>query len=157
MGRQTKSNLPQDVPLRWNVEKAASELGTSIMTLRKALARSSAEPDMDGLYRTNQITAAFFGALHEEKIKTQKELAKKYELANRVAEASLLDRAELMQGLAAIADSMTSIIQNSGLSRADKKDLQRQLAGLPLVLQETADKQTRLRRGGNGARAVKED
>jgi len=45
MGRTTKSNLPQDVPLKWNVEKGAAEFGVSNATLRKALAETSAAPD----------------------------------------------------------------------------------------------------------------
>jgi len=49
MPRTSKSNLPQDVPLKWNVEKAAQEFGLSIMTLRKALNKNSAAPDQDGL------------------------------------------------------------------------------------------------------------
>jgi hypothetical protein len=35
--RTTKSNVPQNVALRWNVEKAAIEFGLSTATLRKAL------------------------------------------------------------------------------------------------------------------------
>jgi hypothetical protein len=46
MGRTTKSNLP----LKWNVEKAAAEFGLSNMTLRKALNKTSAAPDQDGVY-----------------------------------------------------------------------------------------------------------
>jgi len=55
MGRTTKSNLPQDVPLKWNGEKAFQEFGLSIMTLRKALNQGSAEPDAGGCYSTEQI------------------------------------------------------------------------------------------------------
>ena len=36
MGCTTKSNLPQHVPLKWNVEKGAAEFGVSNATLRRA-------------------------------------------------------------------------------------------------------------------------
>ena len=61
MARVSKSNLPQDVPLRWNVEKGAIEFAVSMMTLRKALAKMSAEPDANELYTTRQIAGAVNG------------------------------------------------------------------------------------------------
>jgi hypothetical protein len=95
MGRRTKSNVPQDVPLKWNVEKAATEFGLSIMTLRKALNKTSATPDQDGLYMTRQIIAALYGALHQEKVRTQKELADRYMLENQITRAEVLNRSEV--------------------------------------------------------------
>ena len=67
MGRTTKSNLPQDVPLKWNVEIGAAEFGVSNATLSKALAKNSAEPDANGLFKSRQIADAVCGgSLSEE-------------------------------------------------------------------------------------------
>ena len=93
MGRTTKSNLPQDVPLKWNVEKGAQEFGLSIMTLRKALNKISAAPDSDGLYTTRQIGSAVYGgALSEEKLRTQRQITRKLELENAITTGSVLGR-----------------------------------------------------------------
>jgi hypothetical protein len=147
MGRRTKSNVPQDVPLKWNVEKAAAEFGLSIMTLRKALAKTSAAPDADGLFSTQQVAAAIYGSMHIEKLATQKELRRKLELENAITTGSVLDRAELMKGLAAVADAMVSRIKSADVSRSVKDDLLRELASVPIVLEEVAHRQTRFPHG----------
>ena len=51
----TKSNLPQNEPLRWNLRKAAVEFGTTVDTLKKSLNQISAVPDSDGLFSTAQL------------------------------------------------------------------------------------------------------
>src|SRR5689334_9353964 len=48
---RSRSNLPA-AALRWSVEKAAQELGVSIMTFRKSIARTSATAGADGCYST---------------------------------------------------------------------------------------------------------
>ena len=149
MSRVTKSNIPA-AALRWSVERAGIEFGLTSQTLRRSLAKASASPDSDGLFTTKQIIAAIYSAFDQEKLATQKELTKKYQIANAVAEGSFLDRAELMRGLAAGADAITSRILSSELSRKAKEDLLRDLSSVPLILEEVADKQTRLpRRNGN--------
>jgi hypothetical protein len=149
MARTSRSNLPQDVPLKWNVEKAAVEFGVSIMTLRKSLAKTSAEPNPDGLFTTRQIAGAVYGgALSEEKLRTQRQLTRKLELDNAITEASVLDRAELQRVFAAIADAFVSRVMSvQGLSRQEKEDLLKDLSSWPLVLQGVARSQTRLPRG----------
>jgi hypothetical protein len=151
MARTSRSNLPQDVPLKWNVEKAAAEFGLSIMTLRKSLAKTSAEPDANGLYATKQLVAAIYGSMHVEKLATQREIRRKLELENAITTGSVLNRRELMKGLAAVADAMVSRIKSADVSRSVKDDLLRELASVPIVLEEVAHGQTRLPRG-NGKR-----
>jgi hypothetical protein len=148
--RTTRSNVPQNEPLKWNVEKGAAEFSVSIGTLRKALAKNSAEPDSDGLFSTRQIIAALYGALDQEKLATQKELTKRYQLNNCIVEASVLNRAEVAKGLAAIADAVVSRIMSSGLARSEKEDILRDISSWPAVLETTARAQSRLPRGGNG-------
>jgi hypothetical protein len=147
MARTSRSNLPQDVPLKWNVEKGAVEFGLSIMTLRKALAKTSATPDSDGLYTTRQIVAALYGALHQEKVRTQKELADRYMLENAITRREVLNRAEVERVLAAIADAMVSRIMASGVPRSVKEDLLKELSSIPIALKEVAHRQSRLSRG----------
>jgi hypothetical protein len=120
------------------------------MVLRKSLAKISAAGDQDGLFSTKQIVAALFGAIDQEKLATQKELTKKYQIANAVAEASFLDRAELTKALAGIADAMASRIMSANVDRAVKEDLLNDLASVPIALQEVGHRQTRLPRRGNG-------
>jgi hypothetical protein len=62
MGVRSKSNVPQ-AALRWSPERAAIEFGFSTATLRKALNKNSAAPDKEGLFTTQQIAAAIYGAL----------------------------------------------------------------------------------------------
>jgi hypothetical protein len=146
MGRPTKSNVPRTA-LRWNVERAGIEFGLTSQTLRKSLAKASATSDAAGLFTTKQIIGAIYGAFDQEKLATQKQLTRKYQIANAIAEASVLDRAEVMKGLAAVADAMVSRIMASELSRAAKEDLLRDLSSVPLVLEEVAHRQTKLPRG----------
>jgi hypothetical protein len=156
VSRLTKSNVPA-AALRWSIERAGIEFGLTSQTLRKSLAKTSATPGADGLFTTKQIIAAIYGAFDQEKLATQKQLTRKYEIANAVAEGSFLDRAEIAKGLAAVADGTTSRILASELSRLANEDLLQQLSSVPLVLKETADKQTRFRRGGDGQTDGSED
>jgi hypothetical protein len=133
MARPSKSNVPNE-PLRWSIERAGIEFGLASHTLRKSLAKTSATPDADGLFTTKQIIAAIYGVLDQEKLATQKELTKRYQLNNRIVEASVLDRAELMKGLATVADAIVSRITSSGLARSEKEDILRDISSLPLVL-----------------------
>ena len=146
VSRPTKSNVPA-AALRWSIERAGIEFGLTSQTLRRSLAKTSATPDADGLFTTKQIVAAIYGAFDQEKLATQKQLTRKYEIANAIAEASVLDRAELMKGLAMVADAMTSRIMSSELSRSAKEDLLRDLSTCPIVLDNVAQAQTRLPRG----------
>jgi hypothetical protein len=115
-------------------------------TLRKLLNKNTVVADADGLYTTKQITDAVFGGLHEEKLLTQRQLTRRYELENAITEASVLDRKALTVGFAALADAMTSRIMTSELSRETKEDLLRDLATIPIVCENVARSQSRLRR-----------
>jgi hypothetical protein len=102
--------------LKWSVERAGVEFGMTSNTLRKALNKNSAQADADGLFSTKQITDAVFGGLTEEKLLTQRQLTRKYELENSIVEASVLNRSELMTAFPAVADAMTSRTMVSGLT-----------------------------------------
>jgi hypothetical protein len=146
----SQSNVPA-APLRWLVDRAALEFGLTPNTLRKALNKNSAQADAAGLYSTRQICDAVFGGLADEKLRTQKELTRKYALENSIMEANYLPRTELLRAFSGLADAMTSIISRSGLSREEQEDLQRELSSIPIVVAAVARHQSKLpRRSSNG-------
>ena len=75
---------------------------------------------------------------------------KRYDLDNRIVEASVLDRAELAKRFAQLADAIQSRILSSALSREIKEDILRDMAGIPVVLDNVARSQSKLRRSKNG-------
>jgi hypothetical protein len=143
MGRPSKSNVAA-AALRWSIERAGIEFGLASQTLRKSLAKSSAAPDANGLFSTQQIVAALYGALHQEKVRTQKELADRYALENQITRAEVLNRAEVERVCAAIADAVRTRIMSSHLDRHEKEDILNDIAALPIVLKEVAHAQSRL-------------
>jgi hypothetical protein len=155
MSVQTKSNLPQHEPLKWNLRKAAVELGTTVDTLKKSLNQISAEPDGDGLYTTGQLVRARFGELYQEKLRVQRETADRIAMENEITRGETLNRAELAKGFGALAAAMVARIATSGLSREAQEDLQRELASIPIVIEDVAHTQTRLRRSKNGKTSEK--
>ena len=157
MSVQTKSNLPQHEPLKWNLRKAAVEFGTTVDTLKKSLNQISAEPDVDGLYTTGQLIRARYGELHQERLRVQRETADRIALENQITRGETLNKAALMQGFSAIADAMVHIISTSGLSREAQEDLQRELASIPMVVDSVAKRQSRLRRAKNGEKPEEEE
>ena len=145
MSVHTKSNVPQTEPLRWNLRKAAIEFSTTSDTLRKSLNQISASPDSDGLFSTPQLVQALYGQLHVAKVRTQRALARKLELENAITTASVLNRAELVKAMAAIADAFVSrVMAVQGLSRQEKEDLLKELSSWPIVLEDVAHRQSRL-------------
>jgi hypothetical protein len=144
-------------PLRWSIDAAAPEFGMGVNTLRKLLNQASVAPGEDGCYSTAQLLSAIYGRMHEEKLKTQEQLTKKYELANRTAEGALLNRDALMAGFSQLADSLKSVIMSSTqMTRTEKEDFLRNLSSWPVIVDGVAARQSKLRRSKNG-QAVEED
>lgn len=92
------------------VDRASGEFKLAANTLRKMLNQGGAEPDAVGCFSTEQLCRAVFGDLRPERLRKERELTRKYQLENAIVEASVLDRSELMKGLAMVADAMTSRI-----------------------------------------------
>jgi hypothetical protein len=150
MPRAAASNVPP-VPLRWSPERAAPEFAISHVTIRAALAQASEPPGKDGLYSTQQLLNALHGSMAQERLATQRAVRRRVELNNAILEASVVDKATLMQGLGRIADAMVSRITASSLSRDEQNDLLRELSSIPVTLDEVAREQTRLPRAGQHA------
>jgi hypothetical protein len=151
MSVTTKSNLPQHEPLKWNLRKAAVEFGTTVDTLKKSLNQISAEPDENGLYTTGQLIRARFGELYQEKLRVQRETADRIALENEITRGETLNRAELMKGFAAVADAIQSRIMSCNeLPLTARQDILRDLASIPVIVADTARKQSRFRGAKNG-------
>jgi hypothetical protein len=56
-------------PIRWTVEKAASEFNINPRTLAKRIRTDGTEPGKDGRFSTVQICAAVYGAIEAEKLR----------------------------------------------------------------------------------------
>jgi len=91
---------PKKEPIRWSIQHASIEFGTSPPTLSKALSEASIAPAADGTYSTQEICQALFGSLFRERLRRMTEEADKVALANAVSRGELLNRSELMQALA---------------------------------------------------------
>jgi hypothetical protein len=76
--------------------------------------------DSDGLYSTQQICEALFGAMHQKRLRTQRQITERITLENQITRREVLNRSELMKVLAQIADAMVSRIMVSELSRPAK-------------------------------------
>jgi hypothetical protein len=157
MSSSSRSNLPQHEPLRWNVETAAVEFGLSEMSLRKALAQNSTRGDEAGLYSTKEIREAVYGDLHSEKILTQRQLTRRYELNNRIVEGAYVDRVELMRLFASVADAMVSRVRASNLDRMAQDDLLTELSRIQPGVDNIAASQSKLPRDGRHADNGDED
>jgi hypothetical protein len=151
MPRSSKGNVPA-APLKWSADRAATEFGITHNTMHRLIAKNSVKADPDGLYTTKQVTDAIYGGLAEEKLATQRELTKKYSLENQIVEASVLNKAALEVEFAQLADALVSRIRVSKLDRAEQDDLLRELARAPVIIDNVAERQTRLprRRSKNG-------
>jgi hypothetical protein len=134
-------------PLRWSIDAAAPEFMMSVNTLRKLLNQASVAPGEDGCYSTAQLLSAIYGRMHEEKLRTQEQLTKKYELANRTAEGNLLDRASLMAGFSQLADALVNVVMmDRNLTRESKEDFLRNFASWPVIVDNVAARKSKLRR-----------
>src|SRR5262249_25475296 len=138
-------------PLRWSIDAAAPEFGMGVNTLRKLLNQASVAPGEDLCYSTAQLLSAIYGRMHEEKLRTQEQLTKKYELANKPTEGELLNATALRAGFSALADSLSSVVMtDQNLTRESKEDFLRNLASWPIILKDVAKSQSKLRRAKNG-------
>ena len=146
-----RGNIPRR-PLRWSIDAAAPEFGMGVNTLRKLLNQASAAPGEDGCYSTAQLLSAIYGRMHEEKLRTQEQLTKKYELANRVTEGQLVDKEALIQGFTQLGEALREVVmRDQNLSRESKEDFLHNLATWPIIITDAVDKQTkRPRRSKNG-------
>jgi hypothetical protein len=83
---------------------------------------------------------------NRQRAECQRHLAEKYQLENQITRSAYLDRTEMTRAFALIADAMRSRIMASPLDRSAKEDILREIAGIPLAIEEVARGQTRLPR-----------
>jgi hypothetical protein len=146
-----RGNVPK-TSLRWSLDSAARELAMSPNTLQKVLNQASVTAGEDGCFSTAQLMSGVYGRMHEEKLKVQQQLARRYELANRVAEGELLNRASITAGLASLADAITCRIRYSKLNRSEQDDLLTELSSIPVIVSDAVSRQAKRqpRRSKNG-------
>jgi hypothetical protein len=142
------SKAPEEPPLRWTLEKAAKEFDIAKETLRRRLGECHQQPAVDGTYTTRQLVTGLYGDLYGAKLRTQNEQAEKLRIENEVSRGELLSRRELARGFTEVAAAISSrVMACTELPRLAREDILRDLASVPLVLTQTADKQVRLPRG----------
>lgn len=142
-----RGNLPKE-PLKWTIERASNEFKLASGTLRKNLHQISAEPDSGGCYSTEQLCQAIFDDMHSERLRTQRQLTRKYELENQITEASVLSKSELAKVFGQLADAIsTHIMSATELPREVRDDVLRELASWPLSLEEVSSRATKFPRG----------
>jgi hypothetical protein len=85
---------------------------------------------------------------NRQRTATQAALCQKYELENQITLGQVLNRAQLAQALSLIAEAISSRVMScTELPLAAREDILKDLASWPLVLEEVARGQSRLRRG----------
>jgi len=137
-----------DPPIHWTLARAAREFDVAKETLRRRLGESHQEPAADGTYTTRQLVTGLYGDLYGARLRYQNEAAEKLRIENEASRGELLNRRELARAFEQIADAMiTRIMSCTELPRTAREDLLRELASVPLVLEETADRQNRVPRG----------
>jgi len=152
-----RGNVPK-TSLRWSLDSAARELAMSPNTLQKVLNQASVTPGEDGCFSTAQLLSGVYGRMYEEKLKVQQQLARRYELANKITEGEFLNRVELEKSLGQLAAEMVFIIETSNLSREAQDDLRVTLASIPVEIAGVAKSQTKsLRRSKNGKKPEKDE
>ena len=143
-----RGNVPMR-PLKWTVEAIGREFKLAQNTVRKILNQGGADPDTNGTYTTEQITACLFGDLRAERLRKERELTKRYRLENEATEGRLLDRDQLMAGFAQLADALKSVVMSDrNLTRESKEDFLRNLATWPVIVEDVTQRQTRRPRNG---------
>jgi hypothetical protein len=120
-------------------------------TLQKVLNQASVTPGEDGCFSTAQLLSGVYGRMYEEKLKVQRQLARRYELANKITEGKLVDKDAILQGFASLAEAITCRIRDSKLDRLEQDNLLVELSSIPVIVRDASDKQTkRPRRSKNG-------
>jgi hypothetical protein len=137
MSRVADSNIP-NTPLRWSVAAAGREFDYAQATLERKLRDAQELPDAGGAYSTKAITRAIYGSLFAERLRRITEEADRVALANQVARGQLLERRELESAMVGVAEAIVSVIGNSGLSRQDQEQIQKNLSSIPVIIRDVA-------------------
>jgi hypothetical protein len=84
-------------------------------------------------------------------LRVQRETADRIALENEITRGETLSRAELEKGFSAIASAISARVMScSELPLAARQDILKDLSSWPVVIADTARKQTRFRRAKNG-------
>ena len=126
----TSSKERRLTPIRWTIERAASEFGPNPKTIAKAIKAHGIDPGRDGKWSTAQMCAACFGDLESEKLRKIKAESDLLELECGEKEASLCETKRVGEYLLGIFTIIRERLLSSGLSDLEKKQLITELQGL---------------------------
>src|SRR5215467_14652723 len=84
--------------------------------------------------------------LNEERLRTQRQITRRYRLDNEQMEGALLDANLLSDAFSQIADSLSSVIMSSNLTRQEKEDFLKNLSQIPIVIGDVTQAQTSKKR-----------
>lgn len=126
------ANSQSSAPLRWAINKAASEFGIDRRTLERRLAEASVSPGRDRKYSTGQICAAVFGDMDSAKLRRANAEADLAEM-DRNERAKKLISADIVQSVWTDALSqMRAIVMAADLPKLTRTQLIKQLKEIPL-------------------------
>lgn len=113
----------KDQPLRWTLEKAATEFGIHRSTLTKNLRSGDTEPGTDGRYSTQQIASAIYNDSDSERTRLYREQADKLALANAKTRSEHVDVETVFKAYEGVFISIRGTILASNLTDVEKSDI----------------------------------
>jgi hypothetical protein len=140
---KTSSNVPN--PLKWSIDAAAREFGVDSKTLKKNLVAAEQTPAPDATYSTPQIKDALWTNSKRLRDEEVFERTKNMRLKNAFLEGNQLDRSELTSALEQIFVAITQIVMSSDLSPKEKKDILDNISSYPVIVENTAQKQIKVK------------
>ena len=129
-------------PLRWSIVRAAREFGLSRDTLSRKLSIAKEVADPTGCYSTKQLLAALYGDLPAERLREVRGKADNWELKNGALRGELLSREAITKAGEAFVIAARSLIETSSMTKDERNSLLESLATWPIVVRETAKRQT---------------
>jgi hypothetical protein len=118
-------------PIRWTVEKAASEFQIDRKTLSKRIRGGDIRPGTDGRFSTEQICAAVFGDYRREQLREMRERADKLTLENQLTRKERIPLDVVMAVNTEVEQAIAGIIKASKLPVAAVNEIFEQLRDIP--------------------------
>jgi hypothetical protein len=123
--------MKNQTPMRWRINRAASEFRIDDETLSKRLKALGVTPGPDGMFCTYDIARAATGDLQRERIRETRHRANLLQLQEGKARGEMLDAEAVCQVWASYLVHVRQIVRHSELSEARKRDILEQLKTIP--------------------------
>jgi hypothetical protein len=125
------------------LQAAAREFDWHTDTLKKKLIQAKENPGADGTWSTKQMVAAIFGDIAAERLRKVKEEADNVALKNSILRGESLPKGLMTPALEAIFIVIKQLIQASGMSSLEKRDILQTIATWPVAVKTVAQKASR--------------